>query len=61
MALLFTIISGIFSSVSSATARLAVLTLNLVWLQIMVQKNLKDMIWHLKSFKEQGTNGMRIE
>ena len=34
---------------------------SLVGLQIMVKKNVKDMIWHLKSFREPETNGMKIE
>ena len=29
--------------------------------QTMEKKNAKDMIWRLKSFKWQGTNGIKIE
>ena len=27
----------------------------------MVKKNVKDMIWHLKSFRQPETNGVKIE
>ena len=40
--------------------RLAVLALDLVYSEMMVEKNAKDMIWHRKSYKKQGINGMRI-
>ena len=40
---------------------LAALILFSVGSQIMVQKNVKNMIEHLKNFKGQGMNGMEIE
>ena len=41
--------------------RLVALIFYLIGIQIMVKKNAKDMIWHLKSLRGLGTNGMKIE
>ena len=49
---------------SSSGAVMNALTLSgtifLVSLGIMVKRNAKDMIWHLKNFKEPDSNGMKI-